>query len=135
MQLLPLEVLLLIVALSSGSPSSLAALARTHPTCQREAERALYDSLSIHDDYDSSLKCLETLATNSEKTALVRFLIIEYDGYENFDYNQGLTTHLSNSLINMRSLSDFRIRCCPGDEAMMKDLGKILWLVYKILIF
>ena len=132
MQLLPLEVLLLIVELSSGSPSSLAALARTHPTCQREAERALYDSLSINDYNDNPLKCLETLATNSEKAALVRFLTIEY-GYNNFDYNQRLTIHLSKSLINMHSLSDLRIRCRPADGEMMKDLGKILWSVCKIL--
>ena len=134
MQLLPLEVLLLIIELSSGFPSSLAALARTHSTYQREAERALYDSLSIHDNPDNSLKCLETLATNSEKATLVRFLTIEY-GYDNIDYNQNVTTYLSKSLINMQSLSDLRIRCRPGDEVMMKDLGKILWSVCNFLIF
>ena len=134
MQLLPLEILLLIVELSSGSPSSLAALARTHPTCQREAERALYDSLSINDYNDNPLKCLETLATNSEKAALVRFLTIEY-GYNNFDYNQRLTINMSKRLINMRSLSDFRIRCLSCDATLRRYLGKILRSVYKILIF
>ena len=139
MQLLPLEVLLLIVEFSSGSPSSLAALARTHPTYQREAERALYDNLSIYASIFASrddflIKCMETLAANPEKAALVRFLTIEY-GYDNIDYNQNVTTYLSKSLINMQSLSDLRIRCRPGDEVMMKDLGKILWSVCNFLIF
>ena len=127
MQLLPLEVLLLIIELSSGFRSSLAALARTHSTYQREAERALYNSLSIHDNPDNSFKSLETLATNSEKATLVRFLTIEY-AYD-IKYNRRVTAYLSKSLINMHSLSDLRIRCRPGHEAMMKGLGKILWSV------
>ena len=112
--------------LSSGSRSSLAALARTHSTYQREAERALYHSIFIYAHYIDSLKCLEKLATNSEKAILVHFLSVEY-AYEIFGTNQRVTTYLSKSLINMHSLSDFRIRCCPGDEEIMKDLGKILW--------
>ena len=131
MQLLPLELNRLIVELSSGSQCSLAALARTHSTYRREAERVLYHSLSIYAQFEDSLKCLETLATNSEKAILVRFLTVEY-AYELFEDNQRMTTYLSNSLINMHSLSDFRIRCRPGDEAMMKSLGKILWSVSKI---
>src|ERR1700679_4259221 len=78
MQLLPAELKCHIVELSSGSPSSLAALARTHTAFQREAEKALYDTLIIRVYRDDSLKCMETLATNSEKAALVHFLIIEY---------------------------------------------------------
>ena len=46
MQLLPLGLKHLIVELSSGSPSSLAVLARTHPVYQREAERALEEERS-----------------------------------------------------------------------------------------
>jgi hypothetical protein len=72
MQLIPLELKRLIVELSSGSPSSLAALARTHTSYQREAEKALYDTLSIYSSSDDSLKCMETLSTNSEKATLCR---------------------------------------------------------------
>ena len=61
MQLLPLELQLFIVELSSGSPSSLAALSRTHPAYQRVAERALYETLTIYAPRDDSLKCMGTL--------------------------------------------------------------------------
>ena len=134
MQLLPFELKHLIVELSSGSPNSLAALARTHPAYRREAERALYDTLTIYASNDDSLKCMETLATNPEKALLVHFLTVEY-AHEIFGTNQRVTTYLSKSLINMHTLSDFRIRCRPGGEEMMKDLGKILWSVCKILTF
>ena len=133
MQLLPSELKHLIVELSSGSPNSLAALARTHTAYRREAERALYDTLTIYASSDDSLKCMETLATNPEKAALVRFLIIEY-AHGKIDKNRRVMTFLSKSLINMHSLSDFRVRSCHGEvEAeMMKGLGEILWSVYKI---
>ena len=137
MKLLPTELKLLIVLveLSSGSPSSLAALARTHSEYQREAEKALYDTLIIYSS-DDSLKCLETLATNSEKALLVRFLVVEYDRWrENDITNEGVTTYLTKSLINMHSLSVFRIRLRPGDEDRIKRLGKILWSVCEILNF
>ena len=130
MQPLPLELKLLIVELCSGSPSSLAALARTHSAFQRDAERALYDKLSIYTSSDDSSECMRTLATNSEKATLVRFLIIEF-ARGNVPNNQRVTTYLSKSLINMHSLSDFRIRCRPGDEGKMKRFGKILWSVRK----
>ena len=61
MQLLPLELQLFIVELSSGSPSSLAALSRTHPAYQRVAERALYETLTIYASRDYSLKCMGIL--------------------------------------------------------------------------
>jgi len=125
MILLPSELKCLIVELSSGSPNSLAALARTHTSYQREAERALYDNIFIFTLRDDSLKCMETLATNPEKAALVRFLTVEY-ARDNTVKNRRVTTYLSKSLINMHSLSDFRIRSRPGDEAQMKGLGKIL---------
>ena len=136
MQLLPLALKHLIVELSSGSPNSLAALARTHPAYRREAERALYDTLTICASRNDSLKCMKTLATNPEKAALVRFLIIEYARHK-IDKNRRVTTYLSKSLINMHSLSDFRLRSWPGDAEleMMESLGKILWSVCKILIF
>ena len=126
----------LLELVSSGSPSSLAALARTHTAYQREAEKALYHTLSILAYCSDSLKCMETLATNSEKAALVHFMTVEY-AREDTIKNQRLTSYLSKSLINMHSLSDFRVRFCP-DEAtakMIKDLGKILWSVFvKVLI-
>jgi hypothetical protein len=130
MQLLPSELKLLIAELSS--PRSLTALARTHSAYQREAERALYDTLSIYTIQDDSLKCMETLATNPEKASLVRFLTIEY-AHDNVDRNWRVTTYLSKSLINMHSLSDFRVRSWPGeaDAEMMRGLDKILWSVCK----
>ena len=80
MQLLPIELKLLIVELSSDSPNSLAAfkLALTHTSLQREAEKALYDTLTIFTIRDDSLKCMKSLAMNPKKAALVRFLTIEY---------------------------------------------------------
>ena len=135
MQSLPPELKHLIVKLSSESPNSLVALARTHSAYQSEAEKALYNTLSIFANSDDSVKCMETLAANSEKAALVRFLIIEYDN-ENLRKNRRITACLSKSLINMRSLSDFRVRACPLEirafgERMIKGLGKNLWSVCK----
>ena len=129
MQLLPSELKRLIVELSSGSPSSLAALALAHSSYQREAERALYDSILIFASSDDSVKCMKTLATNPEKAALVRFLTIEYG--RDFDNNQRVTSYLLKSLINMHTLSDFRIRSHPGDgtKPWRKKLGEILWSV------
>ena len=137
MQLLPAELKHHIVRLSSGSLNSLAALARTHTTYQREAEKALYDTLFICTDSDDSMKCMETLATNPGKAALVRFLTVEYTRDNIRNNNRKITTYLSKSLINMHSLSDFRVRSRPGDkeEKMIKGLSKILWSVRKISIF
>ena len=134
MQSLPLELKILIVELSSGSPNSLATLARTHTSFQREAEKALYDTIFIFTSTDESLKCMETLATNPEKAALVHSLVIEYARDQDIE-NRRVTTYLSKSLINMHFLSDFRIRSYPSNEAEMNGLGKILWSVCKILIF
>ena len=50
-----MELKRIIVELSSGSPNSLAALARTHTSYQREAEKALYDTLSIFAFSDSEM--------------------------------------------------------------------------------
>ena len=130
MQSLPSELKHLIIELSSGSPNSLAALARTHTSFQRKAEKALYDTISVFTSSDKSLKCMETLATNPEKAALVHFLIIEYARDTNIE-NRRVTTYLSKSLINMHSLSDFRIRSRPSNEAEMMGLGKILGSVCK----
>ena len=115
------------------------ALARTHTSFQREAEKALYSTLHISASSDNSLKCMETLATNSEKAALVRFLTIKY-ARDNINKNQRLTTYLSKGLINMCSLFDLRVGAPLGDlravtAEMIKSLGKILWSVCKIMIF
>jgi len=125
--LLPSELKHHIAELSS--PNSLAALARTHTAYQREAEKALYRSLYIY-ARDNSLKCLETLSTNSEKAALVRFLVIEY-AMNNYDENRRMTTYLSKGLINMHSLSEFRVKARLGspdtpEERRIKGLWKIL---------
>ena len=133
MQSLPSELKHFIIELSSGSHNSLAALARTHTSFQREAEKALYDTISVFSGGRDSLKCMETLATNPKKAALVHSLIIEYARYDEMG-NQKVTTYLLKSLINMHSLSDFRVRSRPGGEVDMKGLNKILWSVFKILI-
>jgi hypothetical protein len=127
----------IIVELSSGSPDSLAALARTHTAFQREAEKALYDTLYICASSEDSLKCMETLASNPEKAALVRFLTVEYTHNVNENCEHRVSTYLLKSLINMHSLSDFRLRSRlrNSGEAWLKGLSKILWSVYKILIF
>ena len=125
---MPSELKHLIAKLSS--PNTLAALARTHTAYQREAEKALYDTLCIDAFSNKSLKCMETLATNSEKAALVRFLTIEYAS-DNTSKNRKVTTYLSKSLINMHSLSDFRIKSfvCGVEAHLLMRLGKILWSV------
>ena len=131
MELLPAELKCQIVELSSDSPSCLAALARTHSAYQRVAEKALYHTLSIYAYCDDSLKCMETLSTNSEKAALVHFLTVEYT-VEDID-NQKVTACLSKGLINMRSLSDFRVRSgfdeAPAKMMIKGLLGKNLWSV------
>ena len=128
MQSLPSELKHLIAMLSS--PKSLAALARTHTTYQREAEEALYDTISISSYSDNSLKCMEILATSSEKAGLVRYLTIEY-ARNKITTNRRMTTYLSKSLVNMHSLSDLRVRSSPSKIVgqMIKGLGKILWSV------
>ena len=78
MLLLPSELKSLIAELLVSSPNSLAALARTHSAFRKEAERALYDTLVIDATKYHPSKCMETLATNSEKAALVRFLSFGY---------------------------------------------------------
>jgi len=92
-----------IVELSSHD--SLAALARTHTAYQREAEQALYHTLSC-----PSFKCLKTLATNSEKAGFVRSLTMEYIRNENDDHVRPAIDCLLDALVNMHSLSDFRLR-------------------------
>ena len=135
MQSLPPELKYLIGKLLSSELElkSLAALARTHTAYRREAEKALYDTLYIYADRDRFLKCMETLAKNLEKAALVRFLTIEYAN-DNTKKNRRVTTYLSKSLINMHALSDFRVKSCVGgvETQLIKGLGKILWSVCNI---
>ena len=131
--LLPSELKRLIVELCSDSPSSLAALARTHSTYQREAEMALYETILIEDTV--LRKCIETLAKNPKKAAFVRSLVIEYDYYTM--ENRITMNNLLKILINMNSLSDFRVRWFYFPEKQMKEsLNKILWsVVVKFLLF
>ena len=68
--LLPSELKHRIAELSTHD--TLASLAQTHTAFQKEAEQALYRSLS-----NPSFKCLETLATNPEKAGFVHFLTME----------------------------------------------------------
>ena len=118
--LLPPELKHRIVELSSHD--SLASLTRTHTTYQREAEQALYHTLS-----NPCLNCLETLSKNSEKAGFVRFLTMDN---ENDNYWREMD-YLLNALVNMYSLSDFRVRK-PRYEAQpwIECLDKILWSVY-----
>ena len=126
--LLPSELKWLIAELSPRN--SLVALARTHSSYQSIAEKALYNTLYIYANSDNSLTCMETLAKNSEKAALVRFLTIEYANCHT-KKNRRMTSYLSKSLINMHSLSDFRVKSCVGgaESQSIMGLGKILWSV------
>ena len=121
--LLPSELKHRIAELSSHD--SLASLARTHTDYQREAELALYRTLS-----NPSMKCLETLATNSEKAGFVRFLALEYD-FDKNDYQRTIS-HLLDALVDMHSLSDLRLRMRPHDHPWIESLDKILWSVYEL---
>ena len=128
--LLPSELKHHIAELSSRD--SLASLAQTHTAYQKEAEQALYRTLS-----NPSLKCLETLATNSEKAGLVRFLAIEYVPHEYVPYENDehwrAIDYLLNALVDMHSLSDLRLRMprsCYEVQPWVKSLDKILWSVY-----
>ena len=123
--LLPSELKHRIAELSSQD--SLASLARTHTSYQREAEQALYRTLS-----DPSMKCLETLATNSEKAGFVRFLALESYYFKNDYHRQRAISYLSNALVDMHSLSDLRLRMRPHDHPWIESLDKILWSVYEL---
>ena len=131
---LPSELKYRIAELSSHG--TLAALARTHTTFQREAERALYRIVSY-----PSLECLETLATNSEKAGFVHFLTMECFTQETRkkkkerkkkDYWRAPIEYLLNALSNMHCLSDFRLRLPWGYEIhpWVEILNEILWSVY-----
>ncbi|KAF8800009.1 hypothetical protein BYT27DRAFT_7118759, partial [Phlegmacium glaucopus] len=122
--LLPPELKHHITKLSS--PHSLASLARTHTAYQREAEQALYHTLSIRPFKESSLICLETLATNPEKAGFVRFLTMECAPNKTYSDQQAMA-YLFKALVNMRALSDFRSRMCfRRVNEWIDGLGKIL---------
>jgi hypothetical protein len=125
--LLPPELKHRIVELSSHDTLALASLARTHTTYQILAEQALYLSL-----YEPSLKCLETLATNSEKAGFVRFLTTSMGNvyFRVEDDPQRAIGYLLNALVNMHSLSDLRLRIPWHFET--ESLDKILWSVYEL---
>ena len=141
MQLLPSELKHHIVT-ELSSLNSLAALARTHTAFQREAERALYHTVSIFLGEDDALRCLETLLANSEKAALVRSLMMMECTRNNPDQNRRAMTLLVKVLINMHSLSEFRLIMPDISETRfenrnesIKNLNRILWLVYEVLTF
>ena len=132
--LLPSELKHLIVELSSKD--TLLSLARTHSAIQREAEQALYRTLS-----NPSFKCLETLATNSEKAGFVHFLmerIYPSTGpltVQMIDYLFKIKRfYLLNALVNMHCLSDLRLqlpgRYCDDIRPWTKSLNIILWSVH-----
>ncbi|PPQ73452.1 hypothetical protein CVT26_010202 [Gymnopilus dilepis] len=98
-----------------STPSTLAALALTHPAYQKEAEEALYRTLAINTYNSKDLKCLETLAQNEGKAKLVRRLIVEC-GRRRVYENETAMSHLLKALPEMRALLDLRIRLRP-DEA------------------
>ena len=133
MQSLPSELKCHIAELLAVDyPDTLAALARTHTSYQREAEKALYDTIYIYTSEEDSVQCMEALARYPEKAGLVRFLTVEYVE-DNTHKNRKVTGYLSRSLTHMHALSDFRLRSCPGGveaQSIMK-LGKIIWSVYK----
>ena len=113
----------------------MASLARTHTAYQREAEQALYRTVSY-----PSLKCLETLSRNSEKAGFVRFFTMEFvhRRRQNDDSSWRSIDYLLNALVNMHFLSDFRVRMPhyeidPWVERVMESLEKIMWSVYELL--
>jgi hypothetical protein len=131
--LLPSELKHHIAELSSHD--SLTSLARTHTAYRIEAEQALYRTLS-----NPSLECLETLAMNSEKASFVRFLTWEYVYYNMTNDFQQAISYLLNALVNMHSLSDFRLRLGmfrrrDVTQPWIDSLDKILWSVYELLNF
>ena len=71
------------------------------------------------------------MATNSEKAGFVRSLALE--DYRTLGDHQQAISYLLNALVvNMHSLSDFRLRI-PwryGDQPWFRSLEKILWSVY-----
>ena len=79
---------------------------------------------------------LETLAANSEKAGFVRFLKVECVPDDGNDDHSRAMDYLLNALVNMHSLSDFRLfnerRLW---ENTLNYLNKILWLVYELGIF
>ena len=85
-------------------PDSLAALARTHTSFQRDAEQALHRILSIPIRKEIPLTCLEKLASNSEKATFVRSLTIE-PLPDHPNENRRVTTCPTNGLVNMHTLS------------------------------
>ena len=125
--LLPSELKHRIAELSSHD--SLASLARTHTAIQTQAEQALYGTLSY-----PSMRCLETLATNSEKAGFVRFLKVASECV--IDDHLRAMDYLLKALVNMHSLSDFRL---PDErqlsEKTLNSLNKVLWSVYELGIF
>ena len=118
--LLPSELKHLIVELSSKD--TLLSLARTHSALQREAEQALYRTLS-----NPSLKCLETLATNSEKAGFVHCLM--KCNYYPFAGSLTERVYLLNALVNMHCLTDLRLQL-SGRSCVDICLDEILWSVY-----
>ena len=126
--LLPSELKHRIAELSSQD--TLSSLARTHTAFQREAEQALYRTL-----INPSLKCLETLAMNSEKAGFVHFLSMEHS-YRRKRIGvlswRAPMNYLFDALVNMNCLSDFRLRL-PWDfyvPSWIESLNEILWSVY-----
>ena len=119
--LLPSELKHHIAELSSQD--ILASLARTHTAFQRVAEQALYRTLS-----NPSLKCLQTLATNSEKAGFVHFLSMEQIDR----HHQAETIYLFSALYKMHFLSDLRLRLpwVPEVGSLIERLNTILWSVY-----
>ena len=109
-----------------SSHDSLASLAWTHTGYQREAELALYRTLS-----NPSMKCLEMLATNSEKAGFVCFLTLE-SVYNKNDYQRTIS-YLLDTLVDMHSLSDLWLRMQRyGPQPWIEIIDKILWSVYEL---
>ena len=126
--LLPSELKHRIAELSSKD--SLLSLARTHTAIQSQAEQALYSSLS-----HPSLKCLEILATNPKKEGFVRFLKVGSECVNDGQF--AAMDYLLSALVNMHSLSDFRVfdERKLWWEKTLHMLNVILWSVYELGIF
>jgi hypothetical protein len=91
----------------------MASLAQVHTSYQREMERVLYHTLSVHTGFRNEVHCLDTLSANPEKASLVHSLTVEFPRAWT-DESHRAAVLLSNALGHMHALSDLRIRFPNG---------------------
>jgi hypothetical protein len=130
LQILPPELIYNIGTFCT--PSSLASLAQVHTSYQREAERALYRTLSIR-ICPNDVKCLDTLFAHPQRASIVRSLTAEFPRWES-EENSVATESLFGALGHMHALSDLRIRLRVTNHVSLKeqinDALRSVWLTH-----